>query len=238
MFLKEKPAQEVAEKVLKDFNDVEGLKEVVDGILSLTDSWVYEKLVHGVVMDPRVNSGDYDEPSKLIRFAADNMSKFPLNMPFAPLITAKDVLVIHTPIYDLFSINIGRDFTPEDLNKIFYGEMAARILFMLEEFDSNQETPQPTKKFFKRLGKIKWNDKKTKKLFNDLFEIRYMSVFNKWKGADGQTPIFTNTENAFLKLLSGCSAVVESRNKINTFDIFRAHKTYLKLIRTDISKLM
>ncbi|MBI5679278.1 MAG: hypothetical protein HZC47_00035, partial [Methanobacterium sp.] len=209
MFLKEKPARKVAEKVLKNFSDIEGLKEVVEGILNLPDSWVYEKLVHGVVMDHRVNSGDYDEPSKLIRFASKNMSKFPLNIPFAPLLTAKDVLVIHTPIYDLFSINLGSDFTPEDLHKIFYGEMAARILFMLEDFDSNQETPQPTAEFFKRLGKVKWQDKKVKKLFNGLHEIGYMSVFNNWKGAGGRTPIFTNTEKAFILLLSGCSAVVE-----------------------------
>ncbi|MBI5680159.1 MAG: hypothetical protein HZC47_04610 [Methanobacterium sp.] len=238
MFLKEKPAPEVAEKVLKDFSNIEGLKEVVEGILSLPDSWVYEKLVHDRENIPLFKSGGYDKPSDLVKLVSKNMSKFPLNIPFAPLLTAKYILIVYAFMMDLYIIRIKRDLTTIDLDKICYGEMAARILLMLEEFDSNQKTPQPTKEFFKRLGKIKWNDKKTKKLFNDLFEIRYMSVFNKWKGANGQTPIFTNTENAFLKLLSGCSAVVESRDKINTFDIIRAHRTYLKLINTDISKLM
>ncbi|MBI5680403.1 MAG: hypothetical protein HZC47_05890 [Methanobacterium sp.] len=232
------PTEKVAEKVLKDFSDIEGLKEVVEGILSLVDSEVYEKLVHGVPNDPLMDSGDYDEPSELIKIASKNMSKFPLNIPFTPLIVAKQVLLPYTFVSDIYCIRLGRQFSKEELYNVCYGEMAARILLLLENFDSKQETPQPTKEFFKKLGKVKWQDKKAKKLFNGLHEIGYMSVFNNWKGAGGRTPIFTNTEKAFILLLSGCSAVIDGRDKISTYDIIKAHRTYFKLINTDISKLM
>ncbi|MBP2045803.1 hypothetical protein [Methanobacterium aggregans] len=43
MFLRSEPTVDVAGKVLDEFGDVEGLKEVIDGILALEDSEVYER---------------------------------------------------------------------------------------------------------------------------------------------------------------------------------------------------
>ncbi|MBI5679524.1 MAG: hypothetical protein HZC47_01300 [Methanobacterium sp.] len=236
------PTEKVAEKVLKDFSDIEGLKEVVEGILSLTDSWVYEKLVHlGNPIDSSVDKSyavKNKEYTDLELLSTKYLSNFPLNIPFAPLITVKDFWVIYTFITDLYSIRIGHKIYQEDLYKAEKGEMATRITLMLEDFDSSQETPEPTVEFFKRLGKVKWGDKKAKKLFNSVREILFVQEFNNWKGTERVSTTFSVTEKAFLKLLSGCSAVVESRDKINTFDIIKAHKTYLKLINTDISKLM
>lgn len=166
------------------------------------------------------------------------MSKFPLNIPIAPLIVAKDVMVTYTVLYDLYSISLDRDFTSDELHNIFYGHMATRILLMLDDFDSTRKTPEPTTGFFKRLGKVKWQDKKAKKLFNHIQGIRFMLMHNKWKGTEGPSSTFRVTEKAFIKLLSGCSAVIEGRDKIDTFDVIRANQTYLKLINTDISSLM
>jgi len=236
------PTEKVAEKVLKDFSDVEGLKEVVDGVLSLPDSWVYDKQVH---MDNPIDSSvdksyavKSNEYTDLQLLSVKYLSKFPLNIPFAPLITIKDFWVIYTFIGDIYSIRMGHNLYQEDLYKVEKGEMATRITFLLEDFDSKQETPQPTAEFFKKLGKIKWKNKKAKKLFNSIREILFVQEFNKWKGAERVSTTFSVTEKAFIKLLSGCSAVVEGRDKINTFDVIRAYKTYLKLIHTDISRLM
>ncbi|MBC7088612.1 MAG: hypothetical protein H5T96_09155 [Tissierellales bacterium] len=232
------PTDEVAKKVLDEFNDVKDLKEVVDGILALQNSEIYEKLVHGIVVDRNLSSDEVGEPSKLMELASENMSKFPLNIPLAPLLTVKDVMTVYTFVSDPYIIRMGRNLCKEDLNKIFYGPMAIRILLLLEDFDSSFETPQPTKEFFKRLGKVKWQDKKAKKLFNDIREIFFMLVFNKWKGADGKAITFRATEKAFILLLSGCSAVINGRSRINVDDVIRANKTYLKLINTDISGLV
>jgi len=240
MFLRARPTEEVAEIVLDEFNDVKGVKEVVDGILALQENEIYEKLacVLSKKEDSRLDSGDFDELSELIRLASENMSKFPLSIPFAPLLTVKDVMIPYSFIYDLYSIRLDRDLTSKELYNIFYGHMATRILLMLENFDSNQKTPEPTKEFFKRLGKVKWQDKKAKKLFNHIQEIMFMLQHNKWKAPEGPSSSFRITEEAFVLLLSGCSAVIEGRDKINTFDVVRAKKMYLKLINTDISKLM
>jgi len=231
------PTNKVAEKVLKEFSDIEGLKEIVNSILFLQDSEVYEKLVHGVPNDPLMDSGDYDEPSELVKLASKNMSKFPLTIPFAPLIVAKDVLLPYTFVSDIYCIRLGREFSKEELYNVCYGSMATRILLMLEDFDSNLETPKPTDEFFKKLGKVKWQNKKAKKLLNDISKFLFTLAFNKWGGKNVHWD-FPATEKAFILLLSGCSAVLEGRNKINTFDVIRANQTYLKLIDTDISKLM
>ena len=141
-------------------------------------------------------------------------------------------------MHDLYSFRVGREFTLEELNKIFYGDMATRILLLLEDFDSNLETPQPTAEFFKRLGKVKWQDKKAKKLFNGIYKIKFMLILNNWKGVGTRGSTFRVTENAFLLLLSGCSAVLDGRDRIGVDDVVRANKTYLKLIDTDISEMV
>ncbi|MBP2045804.1 hypothetical protein [Methanobacterium aggregans] len=237
-FFSAEPTVDVAGKVLDEFGDVEGLKEVIEGILALEVSGVYDGLVHGMGDDSRLDSGDFDELSELIKLASENMSKFPLSIPFAPLITAKFVMVTYTFVYDLYNIKLGRDFTLNELNNIFYGSMATRILLMLDDFDSDLETPKPTTEFFKRLGKVKWQNKQVKRLYNHIHEINFMLIHNKWKGTERVSTTFLVTEEAFILLLSGCSAVICGRDKINIFDVVTANKTYLKLINTDISRLM
>ncbi|MEN4018676.1 MAG: hypothetical protein PQ975_06990 [Methanobacterium sp.] len=242
MFLRAEPTEKVAEKVLDEFNDVEELKEVVDEILALQENEIYEKLVFlsfDDLLSPDVEiDRDKDKYSLLEELALGSLSKFPLNIPLAPLISIKHFLVIYSFIAGIYHVTLGRKLNLDDRKNIFHGPMATRILLMLENFDSNQKTPQPTAEFFKKLGKVKWQDKKAKKLFDHIYGIRFMLMHNKWKGPGGPSSTFRVTEKAFILLLSGCSAVLEGRNKINAFDVIRANKTYLKLLNTDISKLM
>lgn len=238
MFLRAEPTSEVAKSLLCDFSDVDGLKDVVEGVLNLEDSEVYEKLVLGVVDDRNLSADEVGEPSRIMELASKNMSHFPLNIPLAPLLTVKDVMAVYTFVSDPYIIRTDKDLSKEDLSKIFYGDMATRILLLLEDFDSNLETPQPTDEFFKRLGKVKWQDKKAKKLFNGMDKIKFMLVFNKWKGAGGRAQFFGATEKTFIKLLAGCSAVLDGRDRIGVEDVVRANRTYLKLIDTDISEMV
>jgi len=235
------PTDEVAKKVLDEFNDVKELKDVVDGTLALQENEIYEKLVGmGNPIDSSVDKRygiKNNEYTDLEIFAAKHLSKFPLRLPLTPLINIKDFWVIYTFIGDLYSIRTGRKIYQEDLYKVEQGDMATRITLMLENFDSNLETPEPTVEFFKRLGKVKWQDKKAKKLRNYISNLFFILAFNKWGGKNVGWN-FPATEKAFILLLSGCSAVLEGRNKINTYDVIRANKTYLKLINTDISKMM
>ena len=78
---------------------------------------------------------------------------------------------------------------------------------------------------------------KQKNYIKNIDYIRFILIFNE-KWIKDVTSTFTATEDTFILLLSGCSAVLEGRSKINTFDVIRANRTYLKLINNDISKLM
>ena len=80
-------------------------------------------------------------------------------------------------------------------------------------------------------------DKKLK-TFIIILGIVFMLMHNKWKGTKGPSSTFRITEHAFILLLSGCSAVLGGRDKINMDDVIRANKTYLKLINTDFSGLV
>jgi len=241
-FFSAEPTVDVAGKVLDEFGGVEGLKEVIEGILALEDSEVYEKLVHvrfdGLMgSDVEIDRSE-DEFSSLEKFAIENLSKFPLSIPLAPLIGIKEFLVIYSFIAGIYHVNLGRKLNLEDRNKIFHSSMATRIILLLEDFDSDIETPNPSAEFFKRLGKVKWQNKQVKRLYNHIHEINFMLIHNKWKGTERVSTTFLVTEEAFILLLSGCSAVICGRDKINTFDVIKANKTYLKLINTDISRLM
>jgi len=241
-FFSAEPTVDVAGKVLDEFGDVDGLKEVIEGILALEDSEVYERLVHmGNPIDSSVDKGyaaKSDDYSDLAIFAGKYLSKFPLSIPLAPLIDIKHFWVIYTFIGDLYSIRTNHNIYQEDLYKVENGEMATRIILLLEDFDSDIETPNPSAEFFKRLGKVKWQNKQVKRLYNHIHEINFMLIHNKWKGTERVSTTFLVTEEAFILLLSGYSAVMCGRDKINSFDVITANKTYLKLINTDISRLM
>jgi len=232
------PTEKVAEKVLKEFSDIKGLKEAVEGILALENSKVYEMLANiSKPVDSSVNLKQNLNITDLDELAGKNLSKFPLRIPLTPLIGITDYFTVGFFVGSLYSIQIDHKLYEDDLSTAAHSRMIPRILLMLEDFDSNLETPRPTAEFFKKLGKVKWEDKKSKELLNDIGSFLFTLAFNKWGGKKVHWD-FPTTEKAFIRLLSGCSAVLEGRAKINTFDVIRANKTYLKLINTDISKLM
>ncbi len=239
IFFSAEPTDKVADQIIDDFNDIDDLKNVLRDIVSLVDSTVYKKLVLGTPDNSLINSGDYDEPSTIAKLAGKNMSKFPLRIPGGPLIGSKEVLVIYTFINDLYSFRIGRELSSNELNALFYGDLATRILLMLDDFDSTKKTPTTDDKFFKKLGKQKWQDKKTKKLFNEFYKLYFMLIFNNKLDKERESgSSFDVTQDAFLRLLSGCYAVNNGRDRISPEDIVQANKLYLKLIHTDLTRFM
>ena len=239
VFWKIEPTENVVQKLITDWNDVEGLSGLLDDILGLVGSKVYEDLVCvslDDINDPDVKMDRDEELSLLEKYAFDNLSNFPLRLPLTPLVGIKDFLVIYSFIASLYYLRLGHKLNLEERNKVFYSDVATRIVLLLEDFDSTMETPEPTPEFFKKLGKIKWYDKKVKKLFKSVRGVYFMLIFNNWQDKDIHS--FDATENAFLLLLAGCSAVMCGRDKINSFDVITANKTYLKLINTDIIRLM
>jgi hypothetical protein len=232
------PTDKMVNSLRDDFGDVEGLNGLLDDILGLVDSSFYGDLVsfYGVPKDSRVDSGDFDVPSELVRLASRNMSKFPFALPFTPLITGKLVLLVPSFVYDLCGARLGRNFSDEELKKIFYGDLPTRILLLMENFDSTMETPEPTSDFFKKLGKVKWADSMSKDLFNRVTDLEFKVMYRKLESKYSIS--LSVNEKAFILLLSGCSAVSDGRDKITMDDVVRAYKMYFKLLNTDITRLM
>lgn len=234
-FFSVEPTKVVADKIRSEFRDLNGLEEVLNNYLVLEDFEVYEKLVFS---DNRVDSNTDELAIKnfsvLENLASENLSRFPLRLPFTPLITIHDFFGMYWFLGNLYSIYIGHDLVQEELNQSIHGNLATRLIFLLENFDKNIPTPEPNAQFFKNLSKLKW-EKNGKKLFKKLDDLAYVRLYNKWPESNVS---FNVSERALIRFLSGCSAVLNGHKQIKTNDILHGHETYLKLIKTDISKLM
>ncbi|MGB9979521.1 hypothetical protein [Methanobacterium sp.] len=75
-----------AEKILKEFSDVEGLKEVLDGVQALMDSEIYDKVYKASEKDPEKMASYIDSADELLRLrqvklASEILNEPPLYMP-------------------------------------------------------------------------------------------------------------------------------------------------------------
>ncbi|MGB9979520.1 hypothetical protein [Methanobacterium sp.] len=105
---------------------------------------------------------------------------------------------------------------------------------LLDDFDKPINFQPPDEEFYKKLKKIKW-DKTAKKLFVKIRKIRRHIAVVRW-GTKSST--FGSGEYFALIFFAACNAVNPGRDKILPEDIVISYKTYLKLLNTDISKLM
>jgi hypothetical protein len=228
----EKSNEEVVGSVLTDFGDVVGVKDVVDGYLGLIESEVYEKTVF-IGFDGGL---DVDvEDLVLVRWAVKYLSTFPLRLPFLPLFDVKDFYVTYTFIWNIWRCQLGRELSLEENTAVFHSNLATRIIFLLEDFDSNLETTLVDEEFFRKLGKIKKLDKPAKKLADSLLSLRTTLQVN----AFGESPAtFGVNELAWTRFLAGCNAVHEGRNVIGVDDLVVGNKVYIKLVNTDLDSLI
>jgi hypothetical protein len=231
-FFDSKPNDVVAEVILRDFGDVNGIREVLNGYLCLVDSEVYKKTVFiGFDGGADVDVEDLD----LLKLAVKYLTTFPLRLPFIPLFDLKDFYVTYTFIWNTWRCQLDRELSLEENTKVFYGDLAARIIFLLEDFDSNLETPKIDEEFFKKLGKIKKKDKQAKKLADRFLDLRQAIQMNTY---DRSPMTFGANEIAWTHFLAGCSAVRGGRDVLSTEDIVMGNKVYIKLVNTDLDSLI
>ncbi|MDP2836417.1 MAG: hypothetical protein Q8N97_05495 [Methanobacteriaceae archaeon] len=228
----DKSNEEVVDRVLSDFGNLNGVKDVVDGYLALVESEVYKKTVF-IGFD---GGADVDvEDLVLVKCAVKYLSTFPLRLPFIPLFDVKDFYVTYTFIWNIWRCQLGRELSLEENTTVFHSNLTTRIIFLLEDFDSNLETPPVDEEFFRKLGKIKKKDKRAKKLIDGFLDIRQVIKVNTYC----ESPVtFGVNEIAWLDFLAGCSAVKEGRNYLSVSDIVTANKVYIKLVNTDLDSLI
>lgn len=220
--------------------NVEGLDEVIKELLNLKNEDYYKKLHDAYKIRNKICSPDAILNNtealniRLLRVAFENLSYPTINLPpLTSLINSKMTATTYTFLECIYYTNVERILESEDVEQIYYSGLDERIAFALDKFDKASNVPQPTAEYFQKMKKLKWKNKKSKKIFKRLESVKTDvgdSIF-------GIRPInFPATEKAFLIFLSGCSAVNNDRDKINETDVIKAYKTYFKLMKSDLTK--
>ena len=232
------PVDERGKKILNEFNNLEGLNEIIKGILNLKDSKIYERFYEASLKDPnemRTYIDTVDDLLELrqVKLATGVLKDPPLYLPFLT-----DV-IISTHFNATFSLISGIDYAYAQKklgheSTVKEHGVLERLMSLLDNFDKFGEFQKPDKEFYQKLKKIKWN-KTGKKLFWKLYDIRGAINLRRW---GTETDVFESGENFALTFLAACNAVHNDRDKMLKEDVVRAYKTYLKLLNTDISNLM
>lgn len=227
---------DVDEEKQKNFHDVEGLIEVLEDVQSLMDSEIYEKIYATSNLGEEI--GNFAPPSTeylLNRYRQDKYSSNILKNPTLNLFT-DNIIFSH---YIATSGMIGfvnyaykkHKLSLNDLNK--QHTILERLMSLLNDFDKLEDYQAPDEEFCGKLKDIKW-DKQGKKLYGKIRNILYH--LNEVR-LGGKSSTFSNGEHFTLIFLAACSAVNQDRGKILPEDVIVAHRTFLKLLDTDINKM-
>ncbi len=233
-----KDANQLAEKTLSEFKDVEGLNEVINGILSLKDSEIYEKAYEDSKMDPKEDSAYIDTVDDMLNLRQVKLVSEVLKTP--PLyITFLTDVIITTHAEATFGLIRVVDYAyiQKKLNHkdtVREHALLERLMSLLDDFDKPGDFEKPDKEFYQKLKKIKW-EKPGQKLYKKLSKLKFKIQLVIFRTSDPTT--FESGENFALTFLAACNSVNHNRDTILKEDMIIAYKTYLKLLNTDISKL-
>lgn len=226
-----------ADRILKDFSDVEGLGEVLSGVLGLMDLEIYNKLYESTKKNPEELTSYIESAEELltlrqVKLAVDVLKKPPL---YIPPVTGV-IIASHFQAAFLYIGGIHYAHTQRKLGQnatLMEHAVLERLMVLLDDFDSSVGFHPPDEDFYRKLKSIKWSKggkRLHKKIYDILFDINDVKL-------RGGSSTFSNGENFTLTFLAACCAVVHGRDKILPEDVVMANKTYLKLLNTDIEGL-
>lgn len=248
--------EEVHEDLLADFNDLPGLDIFLNSILSLRDSEFYFKAITAYNMEEPYEASV--DRGKMVRrqvkevlfykMANENLSHFPFRIVS---ITGLIDFTTFSTLSILFEFLYYRDSGVllgfDVLSRLDSGFLDERVVFALDDFDKVSSVPEPTVDFFKRLRRMKWQDKRTKKLFEKIMDLQKKVFYEKWD-SNNSLPKFKDGsfreikiavfEERILLTLAGCSAANNDRVFMCWDDIKTAYKTYFKLLNSDLTNLV
>ncbi|WP_414470435.1 hypothetical protein [Methanobacterium sp. ACI-7] len=226
-----------AEKILRDFPDVKGLKEVLDDVLALMDSEIYEKVYRAGQKDPKEMTSYIDTADDLLKLRQVKLASEVLKDPPLYVASLTGVIIItHFQALFAFIGGIHYAYAQRRLSRtstVKEHAILERLMALLDDFDKPISFQPPDEEFYKKLKDIKW-DKQAKKLFGKIDRLRGQIATVRW-GSTSST--FGTTENFALTFLAACNVVNQNRNKILNEDVIVAYRTYLKLLDTDITQL-
>jgi len=226
-------------KVKEKYPD-EDIDGFVDELMELVDSGIYNKLFNVYINweepvplnSPRSNEIALE--SSLLVLASQNLKNKPFK--FSSDLIDYSTFYFFLPFLEwVYSMHLGRRLISEDVAILFRSDIAEKITLNLLYFDKAQNKVEITPEFFQSLSKLKWIDRKTKNLSSKLENVLGFFAFEE-QGMNENS--FIVRQKRVILFLAGCSAVKKGKNVINTQDIILAYRTFFKIIRTDISKII
>ncbi|HII84218.1 MAG TPA: hypothetical protein HA271_05150 [Methanobacterium subterraneum] len=221
--------------------NIDELNDILSEIQDIMDSKYYKKLIESVTIDKFGDNIDFlgDLPKHRIEILAhDNLKKGGLLTTIftKSIITVQDTLTLYSFIESIYYIN-KNPLEKEDLINIYFSRLDERIIFALENFDQVklEYLPEPTPEYIKSLGKTYWAEKELYKKLNELmFEV--MDFIFDYPAITNRPSKYRATEDLFIQFLAACNAVNNGRLGIGVDDTIVAYKTFLKLIKTDVTQ--
>lgn len=242
---KRKEIRILADSVLKDYSNIDGLTSIIDSIFDLSNSKDFKKFLKIIgELEDAYDNGDYpiyNIPDNVImdipqiKYASDVFLPSKIHLlnllAFFKIIQISDYNSLVRIIFLILSFN-GEKISYE---KVF--GLSHKIMVLLYDFDRDIPFNPPSKDYFVKLKNLKWN-KKAKKLLDKIFKIfqKFESTISQeinledpsTKYSDAYKILFLTAPS--LIFLSGCSAVNNGRDIMDFDDVICACRTYFKLL--------
>lgn len=230
-------------KFIDDFGDSDGVYDILYEFLYLWNDQVFEELFALHESWEKESTISWDTRKMLeaktpIFVLARKRGMFPGRDPINYLLDYETFEDLHVLLEKLYSRNIGKKLTSNDLLALYNGDVVERLLCRLEDFDALYPDEHGNSKippnFFRKVQKITW-DVKAKKLLHAFHDIIISLIFQK---PDKLEKSFKNELEQVAVLLAYSSAMQTEHLQIITEDVLRAYNTLFKLITTDISSFV
>lgn len=221
----------MSDDILNEFKDVDGLEEVIEGIKDIGNFYkvLYKASKTKTDWDIQLD----DEVDKLLQVKlARKILKTPIiyKPPLSDVIIRKSFYSLFLLINWVYWIHNPKTY---DIGYNKQSKILECIMTSLDNFDKTKSFEEPNEEFYKKLKGIKW-DKEGKTLFGKLNGIRWDINYEQLGLKNRNVYI---TEDHTITFLTACNAVNHNRDKMLEEDVIIAHKTYLKLLNTDITKI-
>ncbi|KZX10433.1 hypothetical protein [Methanobrevibacter curvatus] len=235
------------DKILKNFEYVDGLEEILKATLELYDSETFIDLTKN--MENYMNQYNKDfltsnltaedlKEKFLILQNASILKKSKIQLLYVPSLWGDTIVFEHfralTSFYTvLMKMKANEDKISEEKKFLFI----EKLMHLLLDFDKDSTFEHADKKFFHSLKKLKW-DKNANKLFDKIYDMHSEVMKYILEGIFSNIFQYNYSGNRFsLTFLVACNAVKHDRDRMVEDDVVLAFKTFYKLIHADIDQI-